>query len=311
VEVTSLDDAYLALTGTDRLLGRPIDVAEAFCEEVRRTTGLSVSLGLADNRTVARVATSLAKPSGLLEVHRGGEAAFLAPLPVRELPGVGRSIAAAFDRFNVKTVGEVARLPPRLLTATFGEASGRLLHERSNGSDDRPVRIDRGPVGISRATTLERATADRRVIRGMLGYLTERAARALRDENLRAKTVSVTLRYSDWKQVHRSRSLSDPTDVDDVLRRKALEVLDRIDTRRVQVRLVGVALTGFSGAIERQRDLFAEAERRRRTRLGEAVDRVRDRFGFGSVVAGPAIDLVGKLGNGRDGFRLRTRSLSL
>jgi DNA polymerase-4 len=310
VEVTSLDDAYLDLTGTARLLGRPIDVAERFRETVRERTGLSVSAGLAGNRAVARVGTALAKPAGLVEIPRGGEAAFLAPQPIRMLPGVGRRVAETFERFNVRTIGEIARLPEGLLRATFGEAVGRLLHERSNGRDDRPVRADRGPCGIARETTFERDTADRKVIRGMLAYLVERAARALRGEGLRARTVAVKLRYADWKQVMRSKSLDDVTDRDDLLRELALELLGALDTRRVRVRLVGVSLSGFRGTVERQPDLFAESERRRRTKLLAAVDEVRDRFGFGSVVAGPAIELVGKLGRARDGFVLRTRSLS-
>jgi DNA polymerase IV len=310
VEVTSLDDAYLDLTGTGRLLGRALDVAERLREDVLEATGLSLSLGLAGNRTVARVATDLAKPAGLLEVLRDSEAAFLAPLPIRKLPGVGRRTATTFERFNVKTIGEIARLSRRLLTSTFGEATGRFLHERSNGRDDRPVRSHRGPRGITRETTFEQDTADRRVVRGMVGYLVERAARELREDRLRAKTVAVKIRYSDWQEVRQARSLREPIDDDAALRTIALDLFRRLDARRVRVRLVGVSLSGFSGAFERQRDLFAESGRQRRARLSEAVDSVRDRYGFGAVVAGPAIELVGKLGRGRDGFVLRTRSLS-
>jgi DNA polymerase-4 len=315
VESTSIDDCYLDVTGTDRLFGPPVEVAGRIRREVAREVGFRLSLGAGANRTVARVATCFAKPGGVVSVPRGGEAAFLAPLPVRRLPGVGHRTEKMLRRFNLKTIGELARVPRRLLVATFGEAAGNTLADRSRGKDDRRVRPRVAPRSVSRETSFDPETADRRVIEGMLFYLTERASLALRESGQQAKTIKVGIHYVDGPGEARSKTLPRATNREREVYHAARRILRSIMTRRVRLRRIGVALTGLSGEGTGQGDLFAEAERRHTDRIGsddlsDGIDRIRDRYGFTAITAGPSIDLLGRFRQNRHGFILKTPSLT-
>ncbi|MEZ6026467.1 MAG: DNA polymerase IV [Planctomycetota bacterium] len=311
VEPLSLDEAFLDMTGCGRLHeDRPwLLVAAALRDAVREATGLVISIGIAGSRTVAKVACDLAKPAGLLEVRRGEEGAFLAALPLERLPGIGPRTLERLARFHLRTIGDLARLPPDLLAETFGR-HGQALAARARGYDaegDAPrPSIARS---ISRETTFAVDTDDREMVEGTLSWLAQRALRALREEGLRARTVSVRLRYADFETVQASRRLRQPTDQDD-------DVLDLVRTlgarrwdRRVKLRLVGVGLSDLESARDRQLDFFEQlaeptAERASTLhrsliagpglahRLDRAVDRIRERHGFGSLVRGRAIDLL-------------------
>lgn len=310
VEATSIDDCYLDVTGTDRLFGAAAAVAERIRRQVGREIGLSLSLGVGGNRTVARVATVFAKPGKVAEVPRGGEAAFLAPLPVRRLPGVGRRTETALHRYNVRTIGELARIPRWILIQAFGEAAGRLLFDRARGVDDDPVRPGRGPRSVSRETSFDPVTADRDVIEGMLYYLLERAAAALRESGLSAKTVAVKIRYVDGPGDTRARTLEAPTDREREIWPEARGLLGRMLTRRARLANLGVALTGLTGERSRQAGLFGEEEHRRAGRLTDGIEGIRRRFGFGAIQAGRSISLIGRLPRTAHGFVLKTPSLA-
>jgi len=289
VQAVSLDDFYLDLTGCRRLHGPPLVAAEAIREAVRAETGLEVSIGVAVNRLVAKVAGGLAKPSGILEVWRGCETGFFRPLPVEKLPGVGASTTEALHRFNLVTLGDVARMPRKLLERTFG-VWGALLWERAHGRDDSPVTdADRLPRSISREHTFQQDTMDHTEVRAMLYHLAERAARQLREEGLLAGRVTVKVRYCDFRTVTSAARLSAPTDQDSVFYEAALGRLERLMARRLQVRLIGVALTGFADLGGHQGDLFAQRALERRRRFYRGLDRLRDRFGFQIAAVGPAL----------------------
>jgi DNA polymerase-4 len=310
VEVTSLDDGYLDVTGTERLFGHPMEVAGRIRREVAAEVGFRVSLGTGTNRTVARVATGFAKPGGVVAVPPGGEAAFLRPLPLRRLPGVGRRTERLLRSFNLGTIGDLALVSRDLLVLTFGEAAGNALAERARGRDDREVRAKTLPRSVSRSTSFDPETADRAVIEGMLFYLTERAARALRESGQEAKTVSVTIRYVDGAGETRSRALSRPSNREREIDGVARGLLDALFTRRVRLKLVGVALSGLVPEGHGQQDLFSERERRRAEGLVDGIDRIRSRFGFRAITAGRSIDLIGKYAQNEHGFVLKTPSLT-
>jgi DNA polymerase-4 len=310
VMVTSLDDCYLDVSGTERLFGAPVAVAERIRREVESEVGFRISLGTGTNRTVARVATCFAKPGGVVSIPPGGEAAFLRPLPLRRLPGVGHRTEKLLRSFNLKTIGDLARVSRDLLVLTFGNAAGNALADRARGRDDREVKARTLPRSVSRATSFDPETADRTVIEGMLFYLTERAARALRESGQEARTVAVAIRYVDGPGANRSRALFRPTNRERDIYREARDLLDGLFTRRVRLKLVGVSLSGLVREGAGQQDLFSERERRRGIGLSEGIDEIRSRFGFRAVTAGRSIDLLGRYAQNEHGFVLKTPSLT-
>ena len=357
VEPVSLDEAFLDMTGCERLhLGstyggdggggggggsrrRPartwLDAAEDLHHEVRSRAGLSVSIGIGGTKAVASVAAALAKPAGAIEVPRGEEAAFLAGLPVEALPGVGPKTREALARFNLHTVGDLARIPEDLMEETFGRV-GVSLSRRARGLEadaadaasagDGPVGDGRPrPKSISRETSFAQDTADRAVVAGMLSYLAQRATAALREERLLCRGVVVRLRYADFKTVEARRRLAKPTDVDRDVLAAVEELWPKRWDRRVRLRLVGVGLVDLEPAGERQLDLFADrppdaapvvfdAGRRLhpsgRATLDGVLDRLREQHGFGAVLRGQSVGCLSRVRHDARGFRLRTPSCS-
>jgi DNA polymerase-4 len=319
VEPTSLDEAYLDVTGSRRLLAMrgiidggeawPVQAADHLKRTVRRDLGLNVTVGAGANRLVAKIACSYAKPNGVAWIWPGREARFLAPLPLGDLLGVGPRTAERLARYNLHRIGDLARIPERMLAEHFGPA-GRVLAERARGIDPTPVTGGgERPKSISRETTFESNLIDTGRIKAMLAYLLERACRRLREEGLLARTVTVKVRYADFKTVGRSRSLPTGSDHDNDFWPLARDLFDRVHTRRVGVRLVGACLSHLAPA-GRQLALFGEEDRGRRSAFYRSVDRVRDRFGFSALVTGPAIDLLTTYERDARGFRLRTACLS-
>lgn len=309
VQRVSLDDFYVDLTGTERLHGPAPLAAERFKRRIKEETGLNVSMGVASNRLVAKVASEQAKPNGLAVVRPGCEAAFLRPLGVGELPGVGPKVREALEKLNLRTIGDLARLDPRLLERTFGEC-GRLLAEYARGRDESVVAPAGPPKSISRETTFEQDTDDRRTVEAMLFYLLERAAAHLRSLGMQARCVEVKVRYADFETVSRRRTLDRPSDQDAAFFAVARGLLHRLLERRIQVRLVGAGLSGLVQDRRRQTDFLEEKDYRRRARLYAGLDRVRERFGFSAVAVGPSLRMLSKVERDEHGFKLRTACLS-
>jgi len=306
---TLLDDAYLDLTGTERLHGGAEAVARVLKGRVRRETGLTVTAGLAASRVVARMASASQKPDGLVIVKPGEEMNFLRDFAVEKLPGVGHVTGEILRRLNVTTIGELSELPRWSLETLFG-ANGAALYERSHGRDSRVIHRSEVPKSISRETCFHRETSDRREVEGMLYYLAERAARTLRDLGLAAKTATVKIRYSDFTGESTSRSLGRWTDLDDEIYGPACDICRRIWRRRVSLRGIGVVLSNFRPTSDGQPELFDGENRRKRTRLCRALDTVRKRYGYSSIIAGRSLDLLDSLEKNDHGFVLRTPSLT-
>ncbi len=288
VEATSIDEAYVDLTGLQRLMGHPVEIAVRLRDEIRSSLGLESSLGLAANKLVAKVGSSTAKPNGLALVRPGYEAAFLAPQGLERLPGIGPGIRQKLTMFNIRRIGHLAALDPALLEATFGRV-GRLLHQRANGRDDRPVVSHRAaPLSISREITFPEDTLDAPLLESVLYRLTEKAARSLRHEGLEARTVNLKLRYADFVTCSRSATLPRPSDLDPVLYEALLALFRHLFVRRVAVRLIGVSLSRLVGG-SRQLGLFEEHHMERLRRLYQGIDAVRERFGFHALTLGRSV----------------------
>jgi DNA polymerase-4 len=306
---TLLDDAYLDLTGTERLNGDVRAAAMRLKEDIRRDTGLTVTIGIASSRVAARIASSLGKPDGLVIVEPGQELAVMGPLPMEKLPGVGHATAEVLHKMNITTIGELAALPAWSLDSLFG-ARGAALYERAHGRDSQVIARREIPQSISRETSFHRDTADRGEIEGMLYYLVERAMRTLRSLGLVARTVETRIRYSDMKGEHAARSMSRWTGLDGEAFDFARGMLNGLYRRRVSLHGVGVTISNFRPAGSQQAGLFDEDNRRRLEGLYRALDEVRSRYGYGAIVAGKSLELLRRLPRNDYGFTLRTPSLT-
>jgi len=281
VEPISLDEAFLDVTGTAHLFGGPEACGRGIKRDVRDKVGLVLSVGLAANKLCAKVASDLRKPDGFVVVPRGQEQAFLAPLPLKRLWGVGPKTQRVLEDLGMRTIGDLAQADPALLEARLGE-HGTTIQQRARGNDDdREVVAEPGdPKSIGHAHTFDRDTLDRAVIERTLLRLSEGVGRRLRTHELRGRTVTLQLRVAPFETRTRQRTLTEPT-ADDLriyetarsLLREALAA-DRDAGRVSPVRLVGVTASGLVGG--EQLDLFTGA---RVSRLNAAMDAVRKRFG--------------------------------
>ncbi|MHC4562471.1 MAG: DNA polymerase Y family protein [Planctomycetota bacterium] len=291
------------------LFTHPVEhIGRRLQQQVLDEVHLPVSVGLAANRMMAKLASGDAKPAGVKVIPPGTEAEYLAPLPLRKLLGIGPKLAGTLAEMNITTIGQLAGLSPGMLRDMFGQR-GITLYERAHGRDLQTLRPDVAPKSISRETTFHSPTCDRGEISGMLTYLLQRAMRAMREHQLMAGCVEVSIRYDDWKQQVTCRTLGEPVDTDDDVVPVALQLLHKLYRRRVALRHVGVVLSGLIPSSSAGR-LFASPPQKRREDLQHAVDAVRNRFGHGSMVTGRAVDLLGKLQQDDYGFVLRTPSLT-
>jgi DNA polymerase IV len=301
---TFLDEAFADFSGTEHVYPDIADLGRRIRREIRDEVGLPVTVGIGRNRMISKLAAKSVKPDGLCRVPDGEEDAFMLPLPVGKIPGIGPKTAALFGDMNIRTVREFREIPLATLQAMLGKV-GAALYERARGEDSRPVQEREIPKQVSRETTLEQPTADRAWLEGMLFYLVDRAIRAIRQQGLRTRTMRVRFRYSDWVDEETSLSFP-PTAYDQDLQPLARKLLWKLYSRRVTVRFVGVQFSNFQ-ADEGQLELFTDEALERFT---TAVDAIRDKFGHGALVSGRAIELLNKLPKDAYGYVLRTPSLT-
>lgn len=283
VEPVSIDEAYLDVTPTERRSSNPVDVARRIMAGVD-AMGLSCSIGVASSKTVAKIASDRKKPHGITVVRPGEEAAFLAPLPVRMLPGIGGATAARLRGVGVRTLGELADLDPRSAESLLG-SGGPSLVARAAGVDDRPVGMGGGVKSVSHEHTFAHDIREQREVAAALGDLVARVALRLRRKGLAGRTLTVKVRYADFTTKTTSITLAVPTDLDSDLLEPALDLLRRAWSPGAGLRLIGFGVSGF-GQPREQMGLFDEmpAEVRRHARaLIESIDAVRERFGDDAI----------------------------
>jgi DNA polymerase-4 len=274
VEPISIDEAFLDVTGSRKLFGDGETIGRAIKAAVRDEVQLTISVGVARTKLVAKIASDLRKPDGLVIVPPGTEAEFLAPLPITRLWGVGAKSAAMLSEYGVRTIGDLAALPEDLLERRFGKV-GAMIGDRARGRDADTV-SDRDPAkSIGHEHTFDVDSSDREVIERSLLGLSEGVAGRLRDSGVKASTVTVKIRDSSFRTITRQRTLKEPTDLTEPIFRTALE-LARPEVRGKKIRLLGVTASGLG---EREQLSLFEADDPRRRRVVEAEDTVRHRFG--------------------------------
>ena len=287
VEMVSIDEAYLDLAGTERLHGPPLAAADKLLRAITGTTGLPCSGGLAATRLVAKVASDQAKPRGLVWVAPGQEARFLAPLSVRKIPGIGEVTEGALRALNIETVEQLAAVPQEKLETIFGQW-GTALHRKARGGDSYEFVIDAEPKSISHNHTFGEDTDETAALDAMLSHLSQKACKRLREAGLTARTLTLTIRYAGFDTYTRSKTFAEPTRLDADIFAVFQELFRQHRDHRRKIRLLGVNLSGLTHEAE-QLDLL-EAERRGKLeKLTSAADRLRDRFGFGSVQFGGSL----------------------
>ena len=288
MEMASIDEAYLDLTGTERIHGPAQAAVDRLLRRIRSEIGLPASAGLASNKLIAKVASDLAKPSGFLMVPPGSEASFLAPLPMRRLPGIGPKLEAHLSRYGISTLGEISALGEPVLRAIFG-AGGSDLFWRCQGVDDSPVVVSYLAKSVGHEHTFDEDTGHRPTLERTLSYLAERVAQRLRRHRWRARTVTLKMRYSDFQTLTRRTTLDEPTDDDRMIYRAARRSLDRTWTRRSWLRLLGISVSGLCDA-QWQLDLFAHDDQAAREALAGAIDRIKNRYGFDAILRARSFD---------------------
>jgi DNA polymerase-4 len=279
LEPLSIDEAFLDVTGTERLHGDGAAVARTIKSRITTALRLTASVGVGSNKFVAKVASDLRKPDGLVVVAPGTEADFLAPLPVSRLWGVGRVTGAGLEAMGVSTIGQLAAVQAAYLAARFGE-SGRALHDLSLGRDDRAVEPFAPPKSMGAEETFGRDHRDVERLAATLREQAERVARELREGGYAGRCVTLKLRFADFSTLTR-RHTDDPTQDGLLIYRRARALLERIPLRQ-PVRLIGLSVSGLGPAAAGQLSLL-EPDTVRRERLARAMDRVTTRFGEASL----------------------------
>jgi DNA polymerase-4 len=287
VEMASVDEAYLDLSGTDRLHGPPLATVHKLRNIIRQSTNLPCSIGLGATRLVAKVASDQAKPQGLLWIPAGSEAAFLALLPVRKIPGIGQVTESQLHAMGIETVAQLAAVPPEKLAELFGEW-GPALHRKALGGDTFEFLLDAEPKSISHNHTFAEDTRDTAALDSTLSHLCQKAGKRLRDAKLAARTITLTIRYASFKTYTRAHTLPQASDLDQIILSTAKKLLARHRDSRQAIRLLGVALTGL-GPAERQLDLLDAGGLEKLEKLARAADSLRDRFGFDKIQLGGSL----------------------
>ena len=278
VEQVSIDEAFLDVTGSRRLLGSGIDIARRIKARIVEDQGLTASVGVAANKFVAKVASDLEKPDGLVVVEPGREEAFLAPLPIRRLWGVGAKTEAMLEGCGIRLISDLARLDRAELVRRFGKGGDHLWH-LSRGMDDRAVSPEEGFKSIGHETTFERDTDDRQVLHDTLLGLTEKVAQRLRANQSRGRTVTVKLREADFSTTTRRVTLPVPADTTERIFPVAWKLLQSLIRTGKRVRLIGIYASNLALPEEQgQLALFDESPKKDR-RLATAVDDITRRYG--------------------------------
>ncbi len=286
VEMASIDEAYLDMTGTERLYGPPLKAAHRLHDRMKAATRLNCSVGIATSRLVAKITSDQAKPNGVLWVIPGQEAAFLAPLDVRKVPGVGKVTEKNLHSLGIRKVGDLARLDEAFLKERFGKwglaLAGKSRGEDAGGWYDTEIGEDAGPKSISHEHTFGEDTADLTQLESTLARLSEMVGRRLREHGLHARTIQLKLRYSDFSTITRAHSIGRPTQLDTELFAEIRDLFHANWKLGAAVRLLGVNASSFDENAE-QMDLLGEERHERWTRALAAADRLRDKFGESAV----------------------------
>ncbi len=306
VEFTSLDDAYLDLTGTLHLNPHPTVIAKKIQNEIFLKTGVGLSFGIGSSKVIGRIASDLHKPKGIVFVPAGEEKNFLSGLSVDELPGIGRIAKEKLTDLGIFKVGQLAKLSKLLLEQLFG-VNGIKMWEFANAIDKREVKRKTIPHQLSRETSFEEDTGDTLIIKGTLQYLTERITKKLREDDLVCRTVAVKIRYSDFTNNNRSRSLTHSSNDSATIYKMVDTLYNELQLRRIRIRHVGVSVTNVQ---PRNWQMSFFNDRTRQETLNSTIDEIRKKFGFMAILPAETVELKRKYRMEPNGYVLHNPALT-
>jgi DNA polymerase-4 len=308
LEPMGLDEAYLDATGFESIHGSIREMALKIKKRTKEELGLSASVGIASSKVVAKVASELSKPDGLLEVAMGEEASFLAPLAIERLPGVGKKTGRKLNALGITTIGKLAIMSLTALKSHFG-ASGEVLCQWARGIDNSEVEPPAPAKQVSRETTFAKDTRDRALLKATLRYLGERVGADLREEGKQARVVTLKLRYGDFTTITRRQTLNKPFDSDQAIFDTGAKLLNKaLAGEKRALRLIGIGVSGLSEG-GKQLDML-DASARRQESLNRAIDRIRNKYGFTAIQTGRTLKLKDLFPETGEGYKLQTPSLS-
>ena len=296
VEGISIDEAFLEVGGMEHISGTPPQIAATLRKRVLKEVGLPISVGVARTKFVAKVASGASKPDGLLVVEPGREEAFLHPLPIEALWGVGRVTTSKLNQMGIRTVGDVARTSRVRLAPIIGESAAGHLLDLASGRDPRPVEPRQRRKSIGAQSAFPRGSRDLAEVDSLAAALVDRTARRLREAGRATRTVSISLRFGDFSRANRARTLPFPTDQTEAILAAVRELFEvsREEIEAKDLTLIGVSLGNLEQADTVQMELpldgGPEGQSRANSALDQAVDDVRERFGDGVIKRASMID---------------------
>jgi DNA polymerase IV len=289
VEPLSIDEAFLDLTGTERLLGPAPSVAARLKERIRQEIGLTASVGVAPNKFLAKLASDLHKPDGLTVIRPEDLDTVLPPLPVTRIWGIGPVMAARLQLLGIHTIGHLRRFPLDVLKGQVGDEAEHY-HRLAHGLDDRPVAVDEDAKSIGQEQTFEVDIDQPEAVQRVLANQVEQVAWRLRKHGLTTRCVTLKIRFGDFQTITRSTTLAEPTDSTSELEGEAKAIFDRWAREFFQpVRLIGMTASHFSKG-EGQLNLFADPQREQQRRVDAVSDAIIQRFGKGAIQRGGSLE---------------------
>jgi DNA polymerase-4 len=281
VEMVSIDEAYLDFTGCERLHGSAFRGADRLARAIKDRTQLNCSVGLSTSHLVSKISSDQAKPHGLVYVLPGCETRFLAPLPIRRMPGIGKVTEPELLSLGIVTIGDLQRMGQEKLRARFGKF-GDWLYTKACGRDIDAYQYEEEPKSISHETTFDTNIDHAEEVERALSYLAQLVARRLRDHRLFARTVGLKIRFAPFKTLTRDVTLDEPTNLDAVIYSNVLRLLANAWDGTQKIRLVGVRTSNLGLAVF-QRNLMDAEQHAKLDKVLQAADKVRQKFGFDAV----------------------------
>ena len=309
LEPLGLDEAYLDATGFEAIHGSTRQMATAIKQRITDEIGICASVGIAGCKVVAKVASDLSKPDGLLEIPMKEERSFLSPLPVSKLPGIGKKSEQTLKGLGINTIGQLADLPLDTLKSRFG-AYGETIHNHANGIDHRKVEPPGEAKSISRETTFGQDIRDESQLHATLRYLSERVGGDLRRRGKQSRCVTLKLRYADFTTITRQQTLSQASDTDQAIFDTGIKLLKKESAKEKQaVRLIGI---GVSSLVEAGKQLdMLDVSVQRLGKLNTTIDHIRKKYGFTAIQTGRTMRLKDIFpADDRGDYTLQTPGLS-
>ncbi|NLC37868.1 MAG: DNA polymerase IV [Clostridia bacterium] len=291
VEIVSIDEAFLDVTGCERALGSAEEIGWNIKKQIAKRLRLTASVGISYNKFLAKLASDLDKPDGFLVIAPEKALSVLDGLLVNKIWGVGSKTESKLSFLGIKTIKQLRELPLDLLQKHFGEAHGYRLFQLSRGIDERPVETDREVKSMAREVTFPRDTRDRHYLESMLLGMADVLSFRLRAAGLKGRTLCLKLRFDDFQTLTRNYSLSEPSDFDMVIYETAKRMLNSTWDGKRLVRLLGLGISSLSPADTAQLTIFDEEEQEQRS-LARTLDAIRSKYGFGAIVRAGAYRLI-------------------